>query len=123
MRISHLLIYVFLRAGLFLLGDMVWQVSMTDLLASIRIMGWWMVLWILLEIVPVLLHMADWAVCFQKTLWADIWAYGALRKPRLEWLRTPGLCLVHADMVWSPTCSAHGQLVDTSTADTVLILR
>jgi len=73
MRISHLLIYVFLRAGLFLLGDMVWQVSMTDLLASIRVMGWWMVLWILLEIVPVLLHMADWAVCFQKSLWAGIW--------------------------------------------------
>ena len=37
--------------------------------------------------------------------------------------RTPGLCLVHADMVWSPTRSAHGQLVDTSTADAMLILR
>jgi len=57
MRISQLLINVFLRAGLFLLGDMLWQVGMTDILASFRGMGWWMVLWILLESVPVLLHM------------------------------------------------------------------
>jgi hypothetical protein len=37
---------------------MVWQVGMTDLLASFCVVGWWMVLWILLEIVPVLLHTA-----------------------------------------------------------------
>jgi glycosyltransferase 2 family protein len=67
MRISHLLVSVFLRAGLLLLGGMVWQVGITDLLASFRIVGWWMVLWISLEIVPVLLHTAGWAACFQKS--------------------------------------------------------
>ena len=58
MRISHLLVYVFFLAGLLLLGGMVWQVGMTALLASFCVVGWWMVLWILLEIVPVLLHTA-----------------------------------------------------------------
>jgi uncharacterized protein (TIRG00374 family) len=67
MRTSHLLVYVFLLAGLLLLGGMVWQVGIMDLLASFRVVGWWMVLWISLEIVPVLLHTAGWAACFQKS--------------------------------------------------------
>lgn len=58
MRIGPLLVYVFLLIGLLLLGSRVWQVGLTGLLASFRIVGWWMVPWILLEIVPVLLHTA-----------------------------------------------------------------
>lgn len=66
MRISHLLVYVFLLAGLLLLGGMVWQVGITDLLTSFGVVGWWIVPWVLLEIVPVVLHTAGWAACFSK---------------------------------------------------------
>jgi hypothetical protein len=67
MRISHLLIYVFLLAGLFLLEGMVWQVGMMDLLTSFGVAGWWIVPWVLLEIVPVVLHTAGWATCFPQS--------------------------------------------------------
>jgi hypothetical protein len=67
MRISHLLVYVFLLAGLLLLGGMVWQVGIMDLLTSFGVVGWWMVPWVLLEIVPVVLHTAGWAACFPKS--------------------------------------------------------
>jgi uncharacterized protein (TIRG00374 family) len=67
MRISHLLVYVLLLAGLILLGGMVWQVGITDLLTSFRAVGWWIVPWVLLEIVPVVLHTAGWAACFHKS--------------------------------------------------------
>ncbi len=60
MRISHLLVYVFLLVGLLLLGGMLWQVGMTDLLTSFGVVGWWIVPWVLLEIVPVVLHTAGW---------------------------------------------------------------
>jgi len=66
MRISHLLVYVFLLAGLLLLGGMVWQVGITDLLTSFGVVGWWIVPWVLLEIVPVVLHTAGWAACFSR---------------------------------------------------------
>ena len=67
MRISHFLVYVFLLAGLLLLGGMVWQVGLTDLLTSFGIVGWWIVPWVLLESVPVTLHTAGWAACFPKS--------------------------------------------------------
>jgi uncharacterized protein (TIRG00374 family) len=67
MRISHLLVYVFLLAGLLLLGGMVWQVGIRDLLTSFGVVGWWIVPWVLLEIVPVVLHTAGWAACFPKS--------------------------------------------------------
>jgi len=67
MRISHYLVYVFLLAGLLLLGGMVWQVGITDLLTSFGVVGWWIVPWVLLEIVPVGLHTAGWAACFPKS--------------------------------------------------------
>jgi len=41
------LVYVFLLAGLLLLGGMVWQVGMTDLLTSFGVVGWWIVPWVL----------------------------------------------------------------------------
>ncbi len=67
MRISHLLVYVFLLVGLLLLGGMLWQVGMTDLLTSFGVVGWWIVPWVLLEIVPVVLHTAGWAAGFHKS--------------------------------------------------------
>jgi uncharacterized protein (TIRG00374 family) len=45
---------------------MVWQVGITDLLTSFGVVGWWIVPWVLLEIVPVVLHTAGWAACFSK---------------------------------------------------------
>src|SRR4030095_13176611 len=67
MRIAYLLVYVFLLAGLLLLGGMVWQVGIADLLTSFGVVGWWLVPWVLLEIVPVGLHTAGWAACFPKS--------------------------------------------------------
>jgi glycosyltransferase 2 family protein len=67
MRIARLLVYVFLLAGLLLLGGMVWHVGITALLASFRFVGWWIVPWVLLESVPVVLHTSGWAACFQKS--------------------------------------------------------
>jgi hypothetical protein len=58
MRIAHLLVCVLLLIGLLLLESRVWQVGLTGLLANFRVVGWWKVLWILLEIVPILLHTA-----------------------------------------------------------------
>src|SRR3977135_3331208 len=66
MRISHLLVYMFFLAGLLLLGGMVWQVGITDLLTSFRAVGLWIVPWVLLESIPVGLHTAGWAACFHK---------------------------------------------------------
>jgi hypothetical protein len=64
MRISLLIVSVFFLAGLLLLGGMVWQVGVADLLTSFRAVGLWIVPWILLEIIPVVLHTAGWAACF-----------------------------------------------------------
>src|SRR5262245_20489089 len=46
---------------------MVWQVGITDLLTSFGVVGWWIVPWVMLEIVPVVLHTAGWAACFPKS--------------------------------------------------------
>jgi uncharacterized protein (TIRG00374 family) len=65
MRLSKLIVWVFFLAGTVLLCGMVWQVGIADLLTSFRAVGLWIVPWTLLEIVPVLLHTAGWAACFQ----------------------------------------------------------
>jgi uncharacterized protein (TIRG00374 family) len=64
MRLSHLIVSVFFLAGLCLLGSMVWRVGVVNLLTSFQAVGFWIVPWILLEIVPVLLHTGGWAACF-----------------------------------------------------------
>lgn len=64
MRISKILIGIFFLAGLVLLGTMVWQVGLTDLLASFRAVGPWLLPFILLESIPMVLHTMAWAACF-----------------------------------------------------------
>lgn len=64
MRISTLLVGVFFLAGLAILGVMVWQVGLADLVASFRATGPWLVPFILLESIPMLFHTAAWAACF-----------------------------------------------------------
>jgi len=66
MRISHLSLYIFLPVGLVLLGAMVWQVGVTDILTGFRAVGLWIVPWVLLESIPIVLHTAGWASCFQS---------------------------------------------------------
>jgi uncharacterized protein (TIRG00374 family) len=56
---------VFLLGGLVLLGWMVGRVDVKDLLASFQSVGFWLVPFFLLEIIPDLLHTAGWAACFQ----------------------------------------------------------
>jgi uncharacterized protein (TIRG00374 family) len=65
MRLSKLIVWVFFLAGTVLLCGMVWQVGIADLRTSLRAVGLWIVPWILLESMPVLLHTAGWAACFQ----------------------------------------------------------
>ena len=100
MRISHLLVYVFLLAGLLLLGGMVWHVGITDLLTSFRAVGWWIVPWVLLEIVPVVLHTAGWAACFHKS-------YQAVAFWRLFVVRLAGSAINQV----TPTASIGGEVV------------
>lgn len=65
MRISQLIVWAFFLAGIALLCGMVWQVGIADLLISFQAVGFWIVPWILLESLPVVLHTAGWAACFQ----------------------------------------------------------
>lgn len=65
MRLSKLVVLVVFFAGTVLLCGMVWQVGIADLLTSFRTVGLWIVPWILLESIPVSLHTAGWAACFQ----------------------------------------------------------
>jgi glycosyltransferase 2 family protein len=57
---------VLLVGGLILLGWMVRQVGITDLIASCQIVGFWIVPYLLLEIIPDCLHTAAWTACFQR---------------------------------------------------------
>ena len=65
MRMSKFIMGVFLLGGIALLGWMVGQVGIRDLLACFQIVGFWLVPFFLLEIIPDLLHTAGWAACFQ----------------------------------------------------------
>ena len=58
MRLSKLIMVVFLLGGLALLGWMVGQVGITNLLASFQSVGFWIVPFFLLEIISDLLHTA-----------------------------------------------------------------
>ena len=62
---SKFIMGVFLLGGIVLLGWMVGQVGLRDLLASFQIVGFWLAPLFLLEIIPDLLHTAGWAACFQ----------------------------------------------------------
>jgi uncharacterized membrane protein YbhN (UPF0104 family) len=64
-RMSKFIMGVFLLGGIALLGWMVRQVGIRDLLACFQIVGFWLVPFFLLEIIPDLLHTAGWAACFQ----------------------------------------------------------
>ena len=66
MRVSRLIMGVFLLGGIALLGWMVGQVGVTDLLASFQAVGFWLLPFVLLESIPALLHTAGWAACFQR---------------------------------------------------------
>ena len=100
MRMSHLLVYVLLLAGLLVLGGMVWHVGMTDLLASFQAVGWWLVPWVLLEMVPVVLHTAGWAACFHKS-------YQAVAFWRLCVVRLAGSAINQV----TPTATIGGEFV------------
>lgn len=66
MRITHLLFTGLFLAGLALLGGMVWQVGVANLLTSVQAGGWWLVPWLGLEFLPVLLHTGGWRACFSR---------------------------------------------------------
>jgi uncharacterized protein (TIRG00374 family) len=65
MQISKWIMGVLLLGGLVLLGWMVRQVGITNLIASFQVVGFWIVPYFLLEIIPDFLHTAAWAACFQ----------------------------------------------------------
>jgi uncharacterized protein (TIRG00374 family) len=100
MRISKLIVGLFFFAGLAFLGGMVWHVGLADLLMSFRAVGFWIVPLFLLESIPVLLHTAGWAVCFDE---------------RLHTVRFWQLCLVRlagsAVNQMTPTATLGGEVV------------
>jgi glycosyltransferase 2 family protein len=65
MQISKCIMGALLLGGLALLGWMVRQVGLTDLIASCQVVGVWIVPYVLLDIIPDFLHTAAWAACFQ----------------------------------------------------------
>ena len=65
MPITKCIIGVMLLGGLALLGWMVRQVGLTDLIASCQVVGFWIVPYFLFEIIPDFLHTVAWAACFQ----------------------------------------------------------
>ncbi len=67
MRISKLIVGLFFLIGLAFLGGMVWHVGLTDLLMSFQAVGFWIVPLFLLESIPILLHTAGWAACFDES--------------------------------------------------------
>ncbi len=80
MRISQLIVWTFFVAGIALLGVMVWQVGIADLLTSFRAVGFWIVPWILLESIPVVLHTVGWAACFHhRQCPIPFWRLGLVR--------------------------------------------
>ena len=64
MRFSKMLTGLFWLGGLVLLGGMVWQVGLAGLLESFQALGPWIVPYVLLKVIPNLLHTAGWAACF-----------------------------------------------------------
>ena len=56
MRMSKFIMGVFLLGGIALLGWMVRQVGIRDLLACFQIVGFWLIPFFLLEIIPDLLR-------------------------------------------------------------------
>ena len=100
---------MFLLAGVFLLEGMVWQVGMMDLLTSFGVVGWWIVPWVLLEIVPVVLHTAGWATCFPQS-------YQAVSFGRLFIVRLAGSAINQV----TPTATIGGEVVEVLLLESTL---
>src|SRR5262245_65442426 len=66
MPMTKCIMGVLLFGGLALLAWMVWQVGITNLIASCRVVGFWIVPYFLFEIIPDFLHTVAWAACFQE---------------------------------------------------------
>lgn len=56
--------YLGFLVGLALLGGMFWHVGLDGLNAGLRVLGLWLVPFLLLDSVSLLLHTAGWAACF-----------------------------------------------------------
>jgi uncharacterized protein (TIRG00374 family) len=72
MQTSKIIMVLFFLAGLALLGVMVWQVGLVDLLESFGAMGPWIAPYLLLRVIPICVHAAGWAACFpgcRLSLW------------------------------------------------------
>src|SRR5215471_19797704 len=100
MRISKLIVWTFFVAGIALLGVMVWQVGIADLLTSFRAVGFWIVPWVLLESIPVVLHTAGWAACFHRR-------QGSISFWRLLRIRLAGSAINQV----TPTATIGGEVV------------
>ena len=64
MRLSKVFVMLFFLAGLALLSLMVWQVGLVGLVESFRVMGPWIVPYLLLRAIPALINTFGHAACF-----------------------------------------------------------
>jgi uncharacterized protein (TIRG00374 family) len=109
MWISKIIVWFSLLAGLGLLGGMVWQVGLTDLLASFQAIGFWIVPWILLESIPIVLHTTGWAACFQ-------YSHGPIPFRHLFLVRLAGSAINQV----TPTATIGGEVVKVLLLESVL---
>jgi uncharacterized protein (TIRG00374 family) len=100
MQISKYVMGALLLGGLALLGWMMKQVGLTNLIASCQVVGFWMVPYFLLEIIPDFLHTAAWAACF----------HGHQRRPRVWQLYIIRLAGSAINQV-TPTATLGGEVV------------
>lgn len=81
MRLSKVIIALFFLGGFVLLGGMLYQVGLSGLLESLRLLGPWLLPYIVLRVVPVFLHTAAWAACFSgPRLPLPLWQLALVRQ-------------------------------------------
>ena len=66
MPLHKIMMRLTLLGGLILLGIMLWRVGWDGLLESVQSLGIWLIPYLLLRLIPAVLHTAAWAACFPE---------------------------------------------------------
>lgn len=64
MRMPRIAVSLFFFGGLALLGGMIWQVGLTNLLGGFQTLGLWIIPYLLLKGIRIIIDTAGWASCF-----------------------------------------------------------
>jgi uncharacterized protein (TIRG00374 family) len=81
MRLSKAITALCFLGGFALFGGMVYRVGLSGLLESLRILGPWLLPYVLLRVLPIFLHTAAWAACFSgQRLPLPLWQLALVRQ-------------------------------------------